>query len=39
MTFPDEGEPHRLRAVALREAFLAGDPAGQGLIPVDAERL
>ena len=39
VTFARDGEPPRLGAVTLREALLAVDPAGQRLIPVDAERL
>ena len=39
VTFADEGEPPRLGAVTLREALLTVDPAGQRLMPVDAERL
>jgi len=39
VTFAGEGEPPLLGAATLREALLAVDPAGQRLIPVDAERL
>ena len=39
VTFADEGEPSLLGAVTLRGALLAVDPAGQRLIPVDADRL
>ena len=39
VTFAGEGEPPRLGAVTLEEALLAVDPAGQRLIPADAERL
>lgn len=39
VTFAEENEPSLLGVVTLEEALLAVDPAGQRLIPVDADRL
>ena len=39
VTFAEENEPPLLGVVTLEDALLAVDPAGQRLIPVEAERL
>ena len=39
VTFAEENEPSLLGVVSLEDALLAVDPAGQRLLPVEAERL